>query len=265
MYAEVQDIQQLSPTLIRVTLSGGTLNEFEPSTATDSYINAQFPPAGSTISVPFTPREAKRLPVEQRPRPRRFTIRRWDPMGQSLAIDFVSHGVTGYAGAWAQRAQPGDRLQFDGPGGSYRPSADVDWHLLVGDESALGAIGAALEALPEGKKALAFALVDAPGHEVPLPGNGNTAVVWLYRDGADRPERLLPEAVESAEFPPGSFDVFVHGEASETREVRRHLLAERGVDKQTASISPYWRRRHSDEDWRKVKRKFLKQQEKDVS
>jgi NADPH-dependent ferric siderophore reductase len=97
--------------------------------------------------VPFGPEDLDGVADEFRPRPRRFTIREWDPRHEMLSIDFVTHGDMGYAGRWAQRAQPGDRLQFEGPGGSYRPSSDVDWHLYVGDESAFGAIGASLQAL----------------------------------------------------------------------------------------------------------------------
>ena len=40
--------------MIRVVLSGGELNAFEPSSATDAYINARFLPLNSPISVPFT-------------------------------------------------------------------------------------------------------------------------------------------------------------------------------------------------------------------
>ncbi len=264
MYAEVRSIDRLTPSLLRVHLGGGTLDSFEASPATDAYINAQFVPAGSPVTVPFEADDLEPLTPEQRPRPRRFTVRRWDAETRTLSIDFVAHGDVGYAGAWALRAEPGDRLQFKGPGGSYRPSPDVDWHLLVGDESALGAIGASLEALPATARALVFVVVDGADHEVDLPSVADVDVVWLHRRTADDPEALLPDAVAAATFPPGTFDVFVHGEAGETRAVRRHLAAERGVDLDTASISPYWRRNFDDEDWRRAKRQWLADQRHDI-
>ena len=264
MYAEVRHVESLSPSLLRVTLGGGTLDEFEPSLATDAYINARFLPEASPLTVPFDERDLDGLAPEHRPRPRRFTIRRWDPDRHELVIDFVAHGDAGYAGPWAQRARPGDRLQFSGPGGSYRPSPDVDWHLLVGDESAFGAIGASLESLPESAVAKVFVVVDGLDHEIPLPSMASVDVTWLYRSGAAEPETQLADAVAAATLPPGRFDVFVHGEAAEVRAVRRHLLAEREVDLAAASISPYWRRRHSDEDWRSVKREWLTEQAADV-
>jgi NADPH-dependent ferric siderophore reductase len=264
MYAEVSTVEKLSPSLVRVTLTGGTLDEFEATSATDAYINARFVPADSPLTVPFEPGDVATLAPNHRPRPRRFTIRRWDEETRSLAIDFVAHGDVGFAGSWAQRARPGDRLQFSGPGGSYRPSADVDWHLFAGDESALGAIGASLEQLPADARAMAFVVVDTPMHEIELPTAANTDVVWLHRSTAPDPDTLLADAMAAATFPPGSFDVFVHGEASEVRAVRHHLKADRNVDVDAQSISPYWRRRHTDEDWRAVKRQWLAEQSQDA-
>ena len=264
MYAEVHTVERLSPSLVRVVLTGGTLDQFETPTATDAYINAQFPPPGSPIEPPFGPDDLDQLPTEQRPRPRRFTIRSWDPASQRLAIDFVVHGDVGYAGRWAERARPGDRLQFKGPGGSYRPSPEVDWHLLVGDESALGAIGASLESLGPTSRALVFVVVDGPEHEIDLPTVADVEVTWLHRSTAPDPEALLADAVAAAAFPPGRYDVFVHGEAAEVRAVRRHLGADRGVDLDAASISPYWRRDHTDEAWRQVKRQWVAEQLLDV-
>ncbi len=263
MYAEVHHVERLSQDLLRVVLTGGTLDRFEASGATDAYINARFLPEGSPVGVPFTKDDLEGVADEFRPRPRRFTIRDWDSERQMLSIDFVAHGDTGFAGSWAQRAQPGDRLQFEGPGGSYRPSPDVDWHLLVGDESALGAIGASVQSLTADARALVFAVVEKPGCEIDLPSVAEVTTVWLYReDGADS-EDWVAAALAATDFPDGTFDVFVHGEAGEVRAVRRHLAADRGLDLDGASISPYWRRRHTDEDWRKIKRQWMAEQAED--
>lgn len=262
MYAEVDRIEKLSPDLLRVVLTGGTLENFKGSPATDAYINARFVPAGSPVTVPFTPEDLEAVPADMRPRPRRFTIRNWDAELRQLSIDFVAHGDSGYAGSWAQRAKPGDRLQFEGPGGSYRPSPDADWHLFVGDESAMGAIGASLQSLKAHDKALVFAIVQAPGCEIDLPTDASADVRWLYRESSEGSDTWVADAVAATSFPNGTFDVFVHGEAGEVRTVRRHLADDRGIDLAGASISPYWRRRHTDEEWRKVKRQWMSGQMK---
>ncbi len=264
MYAEVHHIEELSPDLLRVVLTGGTLDQLEVSGATDAYINARFLPKGSPVTVPFSQEDLDGLSAEVRPRPRRFTIRQWEPDQEMLSIDFVVHGDAGFAGSWALRAQPGDRLQFDRPGGSYRPSPDVDWHLFIGDESALGAVGASLQGLKEDARAVVFAIVEKPGYEIDLPSSAGVLTHWLYREEAADSQMWVAEAVAETAFPGGTFDVFVHGEAAEVRAVRRHLATDRGVDLGSASISPYWRRRHTDEDWRKSKREWMADQAQDV-
>lgn len=165
--------------------------------------------------------------------------------------------IWGTPGVGRKCAQPGDRLQFEGPGGSYRPSSDVDWHLYVGDESAFGAIGASLQALAKDTSALVFAAVVEPGCEINFPSAGSVATHWLYREESDHSENWIADAIAAVELPGGTFDVFVHGEAGEVRAVRQHLAVDRGVDLSDASISPYWRRRHTDEEWRKSKRLWM--------
>lgn len=267
MYAEVLSTEHLTPTMIRVVLGGGTLDEFDMVPATDAYINARFLPENSPLTVPFGPEDLDHVDADQRPRPRRYTIRRWDGDRRELTIDFVAHGDSGYAGTWAQRTTPGDRLQFSGPGGSFQPSPAVDWHLLIGDESALGAIGASLESLPAGRRAKVVVVVDGPEHQIELPTQAKAEITWLHRDDVSDAgvESLLVNAVTETEFPSGSFDVFLHGEAGEVRAVRKHLVAERGVDPAGASISAYWRRKHTDEAWRQIKRQWMAEQAADVA
>ena len=74
----------------------------------------------------------------------------------------------------------------------------------------------------------------------------------------------IVEVVAAIGSRPGRMDVFVHGEAGEIRAVRRHLVAERGVDGAGASISPYWRRGDTDETWREHKRQWVAEMHADA-
>ena len=263
MYAVVQSVERITPGLIRIVFSDGDLESFEPTSFTDQYINGYFLPENADYLVPFDLDEARRLGDELRPRPRRVTVRNWDGTNKHLTVDFVVHGRSGFAGPWAQRAQPGDRLQFKGPSGSYFPDPDVDWHLLAGDESALPAISASLESLSSDSKCTVFALVDSESHEIDIETEAQVELYWLHRASAMNPENVLLETVKSYEFQDGNFDVFVHGEAGEVRELRKYLLSECGVDP-SSSISPYWRRDHTDEAWREIKKEWLADQDTDI-
>jgi NADPH-dependent ferric siderophore reductase len=154
---------------------------------------------------------------------------------------------------------------FEGPSGGYRPDPDADWHLLVGDESALPAIAASLEAIPAGAPTVVRLLCDGPDHELELECAGRLDLAWLHRTGHESDGELLLTALRELDFPPGDVHAFVHGEADEIRAIRRHLLAERGLPRSAMSCSPYWRRHMTDEAWREIKRDFVAGMEADVA
>lgn len=265
LYGEVVDKVQLTPTMVRVVLGGDGLAEYTPAQFTDQYVNVLFPPEGAPYQVPFDAEAAMAGPAEHRPRGRRYTIRSWDPEARRVTIDFVVHGDVGFAGRWATKAQPGDRLQLSGsPNGGYSPNLDAPWYLMIGDESAVPAIAASLEALRPGDDAYAVMVADGPGGEVALDSPGNVTVKWVHRDYSDADVDELIAAIDGLDVPDGTPDVFVHGEAHEVRTVRKHLIEKLGVERGGTSISPYWRRGDTDEAWRQNKREWIAAMQADI-
>lgn len=263
-YGTVVRTEQLTSRMVRVVLGGEGLAGFTPTEFTDQYVNALFLPAGAPYDVPFDLEAARAGDADHAPKGRRETIRRWDPDTREVTIDLVTHGDEGHAGRFALSARPGDRLQMTGPNGGYAPSSDADWHLLVGDESTLPAIGAALDAMSEGAVVRVVAVVDDGDHEIGLTSPAEVETVWVHRHEHEGDAHALLHAVETLQFPAGTPQVFVHGEAGEVRSIRKHLLGERGIPREGQSISPYWRRAHTDEQWRKIKRDWLADAENDV-
>ena len=251
----------LTPHMIRVVLGGATLTGFDASTFTDHYVKLLFPQPGVDYPVPLDMEAVRRdLPREQWPRIRTYTVRAWAPAARELTVDFVYHGDEGLAGPWAANARPGDPVAFLGPGGAYAPDAAADWHLLVGDESALPAIAASVQRLPEG--ATAWAFIEVAGAEEEQKLGGPAEVVWVRR--GDRPiGAALVEAVREFEFPAGVVQAFVHGEASVVKELRHLLRIERGVAREQLSISGYWRRGADEDGWQSSKRDWNQQVEAD--
>jgi NADPH-dependent ferric siderophore reductase len=251
--AQVLRVQWITPHMIRVVVGGEGLAGFGAGDFTDHYVKLMFLVPGVTYPEPFDMDAVHRdLPREHWPRVRSYTVRTWDPHALEMSIDFVYHGDVGLAGPWAANSQPGDEVLFMGPGGAYTPSEDADWHLLVGDESALPAIAASLEALPQGAPAHVFVEVSGPGEEQELVTAGDAKLVWLHRGEAQIGEALV-EAVEELDFPPGAVHAFVHGEAGFVKRLRRHLRVERGIPLDQLSISGYWRLGADDEGWRASK------------
>ncbi|MFC9324185.1 siderophore-interacting protein [Kitasatospora sp. NPDC057015] len=257
--ATVVRTERLTPHMQRVVLGGEGLEAFTAGAYTDHYVKLLFPADGVTYPEPFDlERIRAEFPREQWPVTRTYTVRSWDAELRELAVDFVVHGDEGLAGPWAVRAQPGDVVRFMGPGGGYTPDSTADWHLLAGDESALPAIAAALEALPAGSAVRAFVEVTGPEEEQKIASDAR--IVWLHR-GARPVGEALVEAVRALEFPTGRVHAFVHGEAGFVKELRALLRVERQIPREDLSISGYWRLGHNEDGWQASKRDWAAQVE----
>lgn len=190
---EVVATRHLAPHMVRVVLGGSGFDTFVPSDFTDSYIKLVF--VDDDVDVgrlprPLTLDSFADLPTAKRPPVRTMTVRHVDAAAREIAVDIVLHGEHGVAGPWAAGAQRGQPIYLMGPGGAYAPDPAADWHLLAGDESAIPAIAAALEALPPDAIGRAFIEVAGPDDEIGLTAPDAVEVNWVYRGGrAD----LVPE------------------------------------------------------------------------
>ena len=219
----------------------------------DSYVKLAFLAEGVQYPQPLdldVVRET--MPPDVWPVLRTYTVRRFDPAGRQLWIDFVVHGDEGIAGPWAARVEPGETVWLRGPGGAYSPVEGVDHHLLVGDEAALPAIAATLEQLPTGAAATVFCEVDGPADEIPLASAGDVAVLWLHRgDAPAGSTTLLDDAVRAWDWPEGRVQAFVHGESALLKTLRPYVRER--VDRADLSVSAYWRAGETEEGFRRWK------------
>ncbi|MDF3837793.1 siderophore-interacting protein [Cupriavidus basilensis] len=241
---QVVRTQAVSPQLLRVTLAGDDLKDFV-SASFDDHVKVFFPAPGQ--DKPALPELGPNGPVfpEGVPKPaaRDYTPRRYDPAAGELDIEFVLHG-DGPASTWAAQAAPGQHLGVGGPRGSFVIPDGFDWHLLVGDETALPAIGRRLEELPAGVSALVVLAVDNAAAEIPLPSHAEVQVRWQHRDGAPAGTSagaLLEQALRELTLPRGEGYVWAAGEAAAMRAVRQYLVGERGIEKGRIRAASYWK------------------------
>ncbi|WP_434588136.1 siderophore-interacting protein [Streptomyces sp. A5-4] len=261
--AQVTRTERLTPHMVRVVLGGEGLSGFTVGEFTDHYIKVLFPAEDVTYPEPFDmARIREEFPSEQWPATRAYTVRSWDPAARELAVDFVVHGDEGLAGPWAALVQPGETVRFLGPGGGYVPDAAADWHLLVGDESALPAIAASLERMPAGALVHAFVEVADAEEEQKIVTPDGVEVTWLHRAGNPVGDSLIA-AVRGLDFPAGDVQAFVHGEAGFVKDLRRHLRIDRAIPRERLSISGYWRLGQDDDAWRAAKREWNEQVERE--
>ena len=182
--------------------------------------------------------------VADRPTMRSYTVRAFDPGSGELVIDFVDHDG-GLASTWARDARPGDRVLVTEAAGWYDPPVDAEWQLLVGDMTALPALGRLAETARPGLATSVVAEVVGLADRQPMPAGVH--VRWLCGSGNGRGPSGLLAAVRELELPAGPGYVWFAGEAAESRAVRKHLRHERGWPATRYDVLGYWRA--AQEEW----------------
>ncbi|MGO2755727.1 cobalamin ABC transporter ATP-binding protein [Brachybacterium alimentarium] len=208
-----------------------------------------------------------------------------------IDVDFVLHLEpeqafgSGVAAHWAHHAEVGDTVSMLGPnkhlvgpdygGIEFRPGT-ARTVLLVGDETALPAIGSILESLPASITGHALVEIPDASDEQHLLTRSGVQVRWLPREGRPHGEllsaevkRLMSEDAQAfhAECPDGdespvaeledvdvdssilwetstghgAFYAWLAGEAGVIKSLRRHLVSELGLDRKQVSFMGYWR------------------------
>jgi len=179
------------------------------------------------------------------------------------------------AGPGSQAILLGPNADHDGAHGGidFHPPAHADCLLLGGDETAVPAIASILSRLPADTVGEALLEVPAGDDMLDLVAPAGMRVTWLARDGAVHGDRLVPAmrqatrrilgdrpAGPAAELEDVDVDhdilwevpeepvtdasrcyAWLAGEAAMIKTLRRHLVAECGVDRRSVAFMGYWR------------------------
>ncbi|MFD3929336.1 siderophore-interacting protein [Streptomyces sp. NPDC058614] len=263
---QVVRTRRLGPSLARVTFAGPDLRAFA-SLGLDQSLSLFLPHPGQT--EPRVPIELgdgwwqgwRELPDDVRAVMRSYTLRslRRDP--DEIDIDFVLHGVepeaetpAGPASRWASEAAPGDRVLLLGPAIEdnrairFRPPEDADLVVVWADETAVPAASAILESLPAGTRARAWLEVEHTEDIQDLVIAADADITWLVRDDGSP---MAVDAVRAAQLPPAERPyVWIAGESGQVKELRRHLVREREIDRRRITFVGYWRRGLTEEQLR---------------
>jgi len=237
---EVRQVQRITPHLVRVTLGGDALEGFT-SPGFDDHAKLFFPDETTgALTLPAAGPDGPVWPEGRKPTMRDYTPRRFDAATQTLEIDFALHRA-GPATRWAEQATIGQRIGVGGPRGSFMVPTDFDWHLLIGDDTALPAISRRLAELPKGARAVVLAEVDSVADHVDMPSAADVDITWVHRDGADAGMPPLLAALHAARLPTGDFHAWIGCESAQAKALRAHLVDECRANPKWVRASGYWR------------------------
>ena len=237
---QVMRVVDITPRMRRITLGGPELAGFV-SLGSDDHIKLLFPQNAAEQAALESPTFSIKGDGPQ-PAMRDYTPRRFDLDTGELDIDFVLHG-DGPASTWAEQAQVGQHLHIGGPRGSMIVPDIFDSYLLIGDETALPAIGRRLEELPAGRKVLAVIEIADAAEQQTLESAADVEIIWVLRGQDD-----LLDVVRNLTLPGGTLYSFVATETRLSRQVRRVLLETHKVNEEYLKAVGYWRAEGSDED-----------------
>jgi NADPH-dependent ferric siderophore reductase len=218
----VTRLERLAGKMVRIVFGGHELEQFI-SLGFDDHVKLFFP-AGEKVMRDFTPR-------------------RFDAQLGELWIDFYLHDV-GPAATWATQAAVGQPLGVGGPRGSFIISPEaIDSHVLIGDETALPAIGRRLEELPASARALVVIESDGGSTGYPLESSAALELVSVARSARNEAAGgEIIETLRSLKFPSGRCFTWVAAESQAARAIRRYLTDERGLDRHWIKAAGYWQR-----------------------
>lgn len=242
----VNRVERLTPHLVRITLAGEALEGFV-SLGFDDHVKVFFPdPVTGVLAIPTAGAEGPVWPEGARPTMRDYTPHHFDPVARTLQIDFALHQPGGPATEWAAQAQVGQTLGVGGPRGSLIVPTGFDWHLLIGDDTALPAIARRLAELPAGARAEVLIEVEDPADHLALPSAATLNVQWVYRSSAEAGALPLLDALRRTQMPTGVFYSWIGCESTQAKALRAHLTTECLANPQWIRASSYWRRGSAD-------------------
>jgi len=223
---QVSSVERLTPRMLRIAFASDDLRDFE-SAAPDDHVKLFIPDRAQSAGEPHK---------------RDFTPRAFDPASGSLSIDFAVH-ESGPAIEWANTARVGDTLEIGGPRGSTVVPDDFDWYLMIGDETALPAIGRWVERLRRGVPVTTFCLVADAGEIQTFETEAEHKAIWLdrSRQPSGRDTAMLDAALAQWQPSAGDGYIWIAAEASVARSLRDYFLNVHQHPRAWIKAAGYWK------------------------
>lgn len=220
MHARVLSRRFLTPSMIRVVLGGDELVHFESTSVPDEFLWLSFSKRDGGSGGRY------------------YTVRQWDVRARHLTIDFVKH-EEGVATEWAQGTIEGDTIEIYQPRSRFDLPASGSTFLL-GDFSALPAIGRIIEDVPHDRHVVAHVEIPAASDRQSLPVRNTVDLTWHETSRGPDSHTRLAAIARSVTLPEDLGYIWIAGEASAVSECRRYFRDVCGIAKDRITSVGYW-------------------------
>lgn len=226
----VEEVIDLSPHMRRIVLRGIELSDF-PENKESAHVKVFIPERyerKSSISMFAKYKSAMRS----------YTIRAQDPVKKTLTLDFAVNDHDGRISHWANHAKLDDVVGIAGPGSVKHPDFNAPSHLLIGDLTALPAIAATLERLPQNAVGNAFIQVPDVEDKQTFNTPPGINIEWLIEPYSG--DNVLLAKVKNMVWPIEHPAIFLATEATHVKEIKGYLLDQKSVHSKLMYSSAYW-------------------------
>jgi NADPH-dependent ferric siderophore reductase len=236
---EVLGKQQITPNMLRLTLSGSGLAGF-PADSEGGYIKLRLFPNGRDAG----------------PVVRTYTIRqqRADAIDVDFALHADAHGHCGPATAWARDVAVGDMIEIGGPGPAKPLPSMQKFYAVAGDMTALPAISVNLHNLAEDAQGYVAIEVQSAEDVQQLNCPKGVAIDWIVNSSIGEQPHLLAEKMRTALAEVSDFYGWCACEFGAMQQLRDYLRGEKQLTPDGLYISSYWKLGLIEDDHKRVKR-----------
>jgi NADPH-dependent ferric siderophore reductase len=256
---QVKDFIDVSLELRRITFYGSGLKNY-PSSCTAAHLKIFLPRADQL--KPTLPERGEKGPVwpedAVKPAVRTYTVRSIRPELHEIDIEFVLHGDSGPASRFAAQAKAGQYIGISFPGGPS-PLDQFQHNYLVGDNTALPAIAAILEAMPKQSQGDVYILLNNANAQIELVKPDNIKLHWFIGEHEQQTQHLIA-SFKSTPLELDNSYFWLAGENDLVIELRNYLRREKDVAKERLYAVPYWRRGSAEEQYHKQRHQVMDQE-----
>ncbi|WP_413534032.1 siderophore-interacting protein [Empedobacter brevis] len=198
------------------------------------------PPKG--VGLIYFPNKEVSLNTSLTAKTRTYTNRKIDLRNKELTIDFVAHGTTSPASAWAISAKIGDPLGIAMKDVRKPLIGKADHYLLIGDATAIPVIAAILESLTAKVSVKVILEVPSKDDEIIMYSKAKVEIEWLHNSNPKMGSYLAKKAI-THQFENKNAHNFVYcaAEYRTVKEVREYYRKTLNWDSDLIFTCSYWK------------------------